>query len=470
MNFIKMPFLFFFLVSLTVFAQNDCMQSFEEKYNTGQYQDAVEIAQTCPMINENVELRYFKARSLMYLTAYEAAIIDYRALLKTNIKNVDYLNGLGAAYYMLKQNDSALVYYSKTLTYDELHENALKNRCMLYFLDSEFELALTDVQTLLKIAPDNSNYWADLGDVYAGLGDSIQALEAYDKGLELDPENTTVYASIAEYYSFKENYEKAHFYAEQGLAINKADDLLYAIQGDAFYFQDDLHYKEALKAYLKSYKLKEDEEVSYFVGLCYDELNEPVKAAIYYKKAIELGSSDSDCYSNLAYLLYDSNPAEALDLLKTAIQLSPLDPYAYGIKGDLRYDSGDYEEAIEVYDLAIKHDTSYSYYIDRGWAYKALDKNEAAIADFTTSIEHGIYLEEAYYQRALLYLDEGDLDAANLDLNACIALNDQRADYFTTRAICKYRSGNIDAVCADMERAKDLGDAEAKKYYKAYCK
>lgn len=399
MTLLKATLILLYMSSINGFTQNECVKDFEEKYNAGEYQAAITISKTCSEINSNTELSYFKARSLMYLKDYEKAIPTYRALLVTNNKNVDYLNGLGAAYYMLNQNDSALVYYSKTLALDPEHINALMNRTNLFFMGYQYDKALLDAQNLVKIEPNNSNHWVDLGDIYSYLDKDTNSIEAYHKALAVNPKNSDVYLSLAEHYSLSEDYEKAHIYVNKGISIKKDDPLLYAVKGDAFYFQDDSHYKEALKAYLKSLKLEEDTDVAYYAGLCYEELGEFKSAEIYYRKAIDLGSEDAKCYSDLAYLIYKDEPFFAINMIEKAIEMDPEDHYTRGLKGDILFDVGLYKSAIESYTKAIPlASVKHFYYVRRASAYQALGDPRAACLDMKIANEMGSQEAQKYIE------------------------------------------------------------------------
>lgn len=62
-------------------------------------------------------------------------------------------------------------------------------------------------------APNKTNSWINLGNVYYDLKMLPEALEAYKKALNIDPSDSNIYASMAEcYYSSKKYETSAQFY------------------------------------------------------------------------------------------------------------------------------------------------------------------------------------------------------------------------------------------------------------------
>jgi tetratricopeptide (TPR) repeat protein len=472
MDVLKTLVIFLSFSSLNLTAQSDCVQEFEKKYESGEYEAALTISQTCIEIDLDPELRFFKTRCLMYQEEYEKAIPNYRALLATDGKNVDFLNGLGAAYYVLDQDDTALVYYSMALEIDPSNVKALMNRSILYADFSEVEKAEKDAAQLEAANGDDSDYWVNLGDAFYISELDTEALDAYKKAININPNNYKAYRSRAEYYSFKEEHDLGLSYIEKAIAINKKDPLNYHLKGEILYFMDDLHYKEAIKSYSKSFSLEENADVAYYMGLCYDELDDFEKAEKYYRKSIELGSAEVDCYNYLAYLLILSDELEeALELSKEAVKLNPNDYYAYGLQGNIYYDLGEYKKSIVAYTKAMNVDKTkeHFYYLERGLSYKELGDHNSALEDFTNALEVGSNWRDACSERAKVYIQKEEYELAIVDLDRLISFGRGTADTYSYRAACHYKLGDLIKACMDMHSAADFGSSDAKKYVKQFC-
>ena len=60
----------------------------------------------------------------------------------------------------------------------------------------------------------------------------------------------------------------------------------------------------------------------------------------------------------------------------------------YAEEGNHHYQAGEYEQAIRIYDKAIRIDPqNANTYVNRGSAYRALEKYERAISDATSAIK-----------------------------------------------------------------------------------
>jgi len=88
---------------------------------------------------------------------------------------------------------------------------------------------------------------------------------------------------------------------------------------------------------------------------------------------------------------YDSQGyGNALDCLDNAIALKPDNYYWYGIRGDCRLKTGDYDEAVNDMNIYIMHypNDGWGYNI-RGTAYNHLGETSSAVSDFKKSCDLG---------------------------------------------------------------------------------
>lgn len=102
-----------------------------------------------------------------------------------------------------------------------------------------------------------------------------------------------------------------------------------------------------------------DAHASYFMGMLYREHDNPQEPIRYFKKAISLDEMFTDAYYRLA-MIYETrdqlNTVEALPLYEKAHNLAPLNlnyinNYAY-----INFQTGNFQEAIKLYDKLIKLD------------------------------------------------------------------------------------------------------------------
>ena len=81
---------------------------------------------------------------------------------------------------------AAIDRYMDILRIDPLHDKASIDLFMIYHGRHEYEKALMTLEQRLELAPNTAVY-CNAGICYDLLGDKQKALELYDKGIELNP-------------------------------------------------------------------------------------------------------------------------------------------------------------------------------------------------------------------------------------------------------------------------------------------
>lgn len=152
-------------------------------------------------------------------------------------------NDVGYAHYSLGNLDSSFYYLNYViLNADEKNEkgrslmvNTLRMRASIYVSESNYDLAIIDLQKTLKLV-DTSNYYevysiyATIADTYTQFGDYEKALENFDKANEY-VQKTDVFLpkmhilySYADFFRRFNKYERAHEYALKGVELAKANE------------------------------------------------------------------------------------------------------------------------------------------------------------------------------------------------------------------------------------------------------
>src|SRR5690554_11830 len=197
--------------------------------------------------------------------------------------------------------------------------------------------------------------------------------------------------------------------------------------------------------------------------------------------------------------------------LTKAIDLNP-DPAAlfflYYRRGDLNYKLQLLEESIADFFTAIQLEPRYEWaYLDRGMALADMGKTTDAQKDFFKALELKPNWGDALYCLGVCYQDQGEPQEAmdyfqqavkNMDETAlfkyktynnigilynhqqkyntsisffdkAIALNPNYALAYINRAIARYQLNDMNGVCADLQKAVELGRENVKSEYEKYC-
>jgi lipoprotein NlpI len=149
-----------------------------------------------------------------------------------------------------------------------------------------------------------------------------------------------------------------------------------------------------------------------------------------------------------------------------AIRLDPNFAYAFQGRGSALALSGDPNRAIAEYTAAIRLDPTLGYsFAGRGAARHENGDDDGAIADLTEALR--LTTDDPYYRfwavevRGTALLGKDDLDRAVADFTEVLRLKPNYAYAYLYRGIAELLRGSFDPARADMQRAAELGPANA---------
>ena len=182
------------------------------------------------------------------------------------------------------------------------------------------------------------------------------AIKAFDKAIEIDPNYAKAYAGRAAIYNDWRQFQQALRESEQAIKLDPNLPWGFNCRGVAH--TGMLNYQEAIQDFNKAMEL------------------EPKYAWPY--------SNRSSAYYHL------KNFPQALADANKAIALAPKLPNAYFNRGRALAALNKYQDAIEDFDKATKLDPLFSWsFLHRGYAFLKLDKTEQALADFKRAANLG---------------------------------------------------------------------------------
>ena len=190
------------------------------------------------------------------------------------------------------------------------------------------------------------------------------------------------------------------------------------------------------------------------LALCGCKRSVPAVAAEQKKRAQDALSEGSAAFERGDYRAAIACCTEAIELDGTCAK-------AYCVRGVARDTLADSVGAIQDQDHAIELDPSWPLpYINRGSAYRILRKYPRAVNDYTEAIRlgaAGVYLEGAYFGRALSYASDFYYDKAIEDFTEVIRLNPRMPGAYHERGMAYKEVGEGQKAEADLKRAKELG-------------
>jgi tetratricopeptide (TPR) repeat protein len=99
----------------------------------------------------------------------------------------------------------------------------------------------------------------------------------------------------------------------------------------------------------------------------------------------------------------------------------------------------------------------------QGIEYRKENKNDLAMKEFTRAVELAPDYDLAYYNRALLYYFDGDLERSLAEYNKALELSPNNPFWTYERGFLYIQLGEQEKAISDLERALEIGLAGSDK-------
>ncbi len=148
---------------------------------------------------------------------------------------------------------------------------------------------------------------------------------------------------------------------------------------------------------------------------------------------------------------------EALVDASRAIALQPDYYFAYGVRGRIYVDRGQWDSAIENFSKALKEEPPHpQFFFWRGECRRIKQEFDAAIADCSAAIAQDNKFPWSYYSRGLSHASKENWDSALADLQSARNLDPTNAQFLSGLGWAHYRTGNWQSVLEFSGQALEL--------------
>ncbi len=292
----------------------------------------------------------------------------------------------GIFYYRRNQPTRAEIYLKRAIELNPEHLEVRLELAKLYRAQKNAQAAESELDKLLEIAPDSAAVRYGRAVHYGETGRYREAIREFENVLLIDPQLTSVHFEIAvaaaaekdwlrvidslsRFHSYDSTarshylmgyaygqlrrYEEAVAEYENAVAL-KPDffeahfelSRLYIDKADVA--QAERHLKLALK-------LREQVEVKYLLGYCYELTGRYSEAEVLYKELLTSAPDRYEGYHGLGSLAVRSGEAEAaVKYLTRAQELGGQTADIYYLLGRARLRAGNYSVALEDFDRAVQ--------------------------------------------------------------------------------------------------------------------
>lgn len=426
--------------------------------------------------------------------------------LENNPKNPEALHIGGLILVEREEYGRALTALNKALQcYKSKEKN---NKASVYFLRSKVYCnlldtlsAINDLQTALKLNPQDRDYSIELGELFYKTNRNEEAIAIYTNMMKLDEGDLYPYYGLARCAYKEERYEDAlklvasarrldpqntmnpimemrvaRFQKDPSIALNKAVETFELDMRNQEAYECLMWVLDTIPAKAKQAverKILVDQENTQtwqlLLGTCYMHTKEYDKAVATFLPI----SSESSAAKYYLLECYDEmdDPEKVVEQADIVLEIYPEDAFTLIRRGSAKFYMQDLEGAKADYELANEYDADYGYYVwyRLGWIAE-MQK------DYTKALEYynkGILLNETY---AYTYVMKGNLlkdylnqpDEARLAFEAALQ-NDTIAEDGCCLQYAYIGLGQPEKAIETMNAIIALNPNNAGNYYDAAC-
>ena len=293
-----------------------------------------------------------------------------------------------------------------------------------------------------------------------------EAIEEYNKAIELKPDYAPIYSIRGYAYRIKGDFESA--IKDYNKLIELRPDYADAYCDRGIVYTKKSEFARAIQDFNKAIQLKPNLADTYNGrGLMYHQMNKVDLALQDFNKAIELRPDFAKAYNNRALVYQDKGDADkTLEDTSKAIEFQPNLSYAYNNRGNAYVRKGITSLAIKDFNKAIHLNPELAEaYCNRGIAYENSGEFERAIEDYTKAIELKPDYVEAYYNRGVVYNKKGEIEPAIENFSKAIEINPKSANAYSGRGHAYAVKGEFERAIVDHNTAIELKPNLAEAYY-----
>jgi tetratricopeptide (TPR) repeat protein len=223
-----------------------------------------------------------------------------------------------------------------------------------YINKGDYDQAIESYEKAIELNPKDALAYRNMGIGYKNKGNYDQAIASYEKAIELNPKYALAYHNMGISYAKKGEYDKAISSYKKAIELNPKYTLAYYNMGNNYGNKGE--YDKAIASYEKAISLNPKDDSAYRnMGYSYANKGEYDKAIASYEKAIMLNPKFDLAYNSLAWLYYNqaTNKEESLELSKKAVELQKNIYFLHTHATVLLWNDG-YDESLMVVDEILK--------------------------------------------------------------------------------------------------------------------
>ena len=288
-------------------------------------------------------------------------------------------------------------------------EKKLFEQAIEFFNKKEYDKSKSLYEEILKINPESSNIYGNLGVIYRIKGDINTAIKCYIEAIKLNPKNLLVYNNLGNAFKEIKNYKMAIKVYMDAIKINPKDFNMFNNLGIVFELIGDNN--KAIEAYKQAVRVnpKYAKAINNIGVVLYKQKRYKESAQIF-EIALQADPNYTEVYSNKGASYNKAKDYDkAIESLETAIKKMPNHSGAYTNLGNVYNKIFDYKTAAKMHEKSIELDPKgENAYSNLGTSYKYLGFSAKSIDSYKKAIELNPNFVNAHFDLATMYLTNED--------------------------------------------------------------
>jgi len=326
--------------------------------------------------SQHLEAREALASAYLADNQAEKASKEFETLYNQNPQEFkDYIN-YGLALYESKKYEKAANLLEKAVAKDSENLMARAVLAKAYVETNRDNLALGQYEEIFKQNPNLNEIRFDYANLLADMGNTSEAIAQYNKYLTTYPNDAAAYKNLGAVYKKTGNLDLAITNLEKAIAKNTSDLSIKKDLAQCYHLKKD--YKNAIKYYDEILTVSpNDYTVKYNKAIAYHAMNDYDRAIELYEELIKT-KQNKDVKNNLNSALLTKgktaldagNYTEAVNYFNKALKYGATDGYVYYGLAKCYRANKDSEKACNYYEKAIsaapqnsKYSSEYANYI-----------------------------------------------------------------------------------------------------------
>ena len=261
-------------------------------------------------------------------------------------------------------------------------------RALRHFQQEKYDEAITDLNEVIRINPQNAEVYIMRGNAKIELGRFEEALADFNEVIRINPQNAGGYGWRGNAKIALGRYDEAISDYNEFIRINPPNAMAYVIRGSTKFLLG--RYQEAIADSNEAIHINPQSAEAYVLrGVAKTGLGRHEEAIADHNDAIRINPQDDDAYARrgdakIGLGRYD----EALADLNEAIRINPQNALAYALRGSAKSKLNRDEEAIADSNEAIRINprTADAYWV-RGNSNRGIGEYEKARADLQRALK-----------------------------------------------------------------------------------